>query len=252
MGKKLELFITLFSFLLTKSNLSLEPKKNYINYISYKLNKLRVQETTEQGYIRQVVNKKGDIHIMASEKFNSTHYLRILVIYENKTSSQIRRIDYLSSYNLCGAESFIFGGNSEFIFTTTVISDDPAQGSYDAFNMDKLITYNGLYNAYGYRRSLIKAEPYYYLINLYSDYKTLHFRKVKFSFDSDNNPNMQIVKEKKDNTHHIYSKIKMISCDITKDKNYIFCALYQSYQGTGPPDIWIYLFDSEFEYKSMT
>ena len=98
---------------------------------------------------------------MASEKYNSTHYLSMLIIYEYKTSSFIKRINYLSNFNLCWAESFIFGDNSEFIFTTTVKSDDPAEGSYDTFNLNKIITYTGVYNAYGYRRSLIKAEPYY-------------------------------------------------------------------------------------------
>lgn len=188
---------------------------------------------------------------MASEKYNSTHYLRMLIIYEYKTSSFIKRINYLSNFNLCWAESFIFGDNSEFIFTTTVISDDPAEGSYDTFNMNKIITCTGVYNAYGYRRSLIKAESYYYMINIYSDYKTLHLRKVKFTFDSYNNPNMEIVKEIKHNLH-IIPKIKMISCDITNNKNYIFCALHESYQGTGPPKTWITLFNSELEYKSST
>ena len=98
MELKLRLFILLFSFLIISPNFLLESKKNYI---SYKLNRLSAQETKEEGYIFQVVNKKGDILLMASEKYNSTHYLRMLIIYEYKTSSFIKRINYLSNFNLC-------------------------------------------------------------------------------------------------------------------------------------------------------
>jgi len=245
MELKLQIFLLIFYFHLIEANLMLDQKKNYI------FNSLVFQEGKEEAYIHQAVNTKGDIYIMASEKYNSTHSLRIYIIYEYKTSSLLSRVQILSQFNFCGGESFIFGNNEEFIFTSTVISDDPAQGSFNAFNINKLITYTGIYNFYGYRRVFIKAEPYYYLINIYSDYKTFHLRKTKFTFDGNNDPSMEIIKDIKKDNYNIYPRIKMISCDITKNKDYILCATYILYQESQPPiRVYIHTFTSDLELKS--
>ena len=209
-------------------------KVNSINYFSIKL----VDENQTPGtYIRPAISENGYLYIVTGEDgYINDAMHRFIIVYDLNTARFIKKISYKSSYGFWRGEPYVVGDNSDYLFITTYDENlyyPESYASYEFFGINNNFLSQIKDNSiHGYRRAFKKVGAYYYL--MYIDTKNdqegyfLVIRKMSFAYKN-NVPSFQNLKINNE------AKVRyqaMISCDSTKDNNYIICAYF-----SGEPEL---------------
>ena len=179
-------------------------------------------------YIRPVSNN-DKLYIVTGEDDinygNKRH--RYIIIYDIETASYLKTITYESDFGFWRGEPYLIGENSEYLFITTFNDENTFKSSFEIFDISKQTKEERVDSVVnGYRRAFIKAGSFYYWMNLKQidgDGNYISIKKMKISY-SYNFPQLEIIKSNDKAVKIVYQA--MISCDITKNNNYILCAYY--------------------------
>ena len=172
------------------------------------------------------------------------------MVYDLNTARFIKKITYSSNYGFWRGEPYVVGDNSDYLFITTYEENSDYYSeyyaSYEFFGINNNFLSQTKDNSiHGYRRGFKKVGAYYYL--MYTDTKQnedgwfLVIRKMSFAYKN-NAPSFQNIK--------ISSETKltnqaMISCDSTKDNNYILCAYFS--RDPKPPLVSVSAYNSNLD-----
>ena len=179
------------------------------------------------NYIWPVISENGELYIITGENEpkNSIRY-RYIVKYDIISGDFVEQIKYKSNYGFWRGNAIVAGNNSEYLIITTFGADEDKGQSFEFFNLQKLKSKQTEYKVYGYRRTLKKVGSYFYYIYLDPDNQTnMIINKMKLIYNSgDDFPSYRIIQSS--NSIKVLHYQAMISCDFTKDNNYILCAYF--------------------------
>ena len=179
------------------------------------------------NYIRPVISENGELYIITGENEpeNSIRY-RYIIKYDINSGDFVEQIKYKSNYGFWRGNAIVAGNNSEYLIITTFGADEDKGQSFEFFNLQKSISKQTEYKVYGYRRTLKKVGSYFYYIYLDPDNQTnMIINKMKLIYNSgDDFPSYRIIQSS--NSIKALRYQAMISCDFTKDNNYILCAYF--------------------------
>ena len=212
------LFLIIFSL---KEVTNSDFTQNYFDFIL-------INDTMNTGtYISPTISEDGYLYIVTGhdEDFDNDQSERYYVIYDIKTSSLIEKRLYYTSQGFSNGEAYAFIDKYQYFFISTY-SKATGVSTYEA----KKIRENKKEwidnSIYGYRRSFKKADSVFYFMHPDRDLY-LNVKKMTITYYIDNIPYFETIKTNKD------IKLKsneMISCDLTKDYNYILCAYFSEEQ----------------------
>ena len=181
-----------------------------------------INEKIQQGFFVSPTLTENYLYIVTGENINNNDIKkRYILIYDINSASLIKCISYESQFNYTYGDSFSIGNNnSPFLFLNTFESLF-SYSSFEIFDTKEQIAMQRYdYSIKGYNRPFINADPYYYLIYI-DENDFLIIQKMKIAY-SHNYPYFE------DfiffNSDFKVKNQAAISCDITKDKNYILCS----------------------------
>ena len=181
-----------------------------------------INEKIQQGFFVSPTLTENYLYIVTGENINNNDIKkRYILIYDINSASLIKHISYESQFNYTYGDSFSIGNNnSPFLFLNTFESLF-SYSSFEIFDTKEQIAMQRYdYSIKGYNRPFINADPYYYLIYI-DENDFLIIQKMKIAY-SHNYPYFE------DfiffNSDFKVKNQAAISCDITKDKNYILCS----------------------------
>ena len=202
--------------------------------IIYPQNKFSIQLVEEKQrngtYIRPVVSENGYLYLVTGEddETNVKRH-RYIVVYDTNTASFVKTLTYESDFGFWRGEPYLIGDNSQYLFITTYLEPLDAEfySSYEFLRIsDQKTTQRVDYSVHGYRRTFKKIGSYYYHMYLNQNkelgYWYLEISKMRI-INKNNFISFETINTSKE------AKIKyqaMISCDVTKDNNYILCAYH--------------------------
>jgi hypothetical protein len=179
-------------------------------------------------YIRPVSNNDKLYIVTGEDEINyGNKRHRYIIIYDIETASYLKKITYESDFGFWRGEPYLIGENSEYLFITTFHDDNTLKSSFEIFDISKQTKEERVDSVvHGYRRAFIKIGSFYYWMNIKQidgDGNYISIKKMKISY-SYNFPQLEIIKSNDKAVKIVYQA--MISCDITKNNNYILCAYY--------------------------
>ena len=178
-------------------------------------------------YVRPAIGENGYLYILTGEDVPiETTRNRYLLKFDINSGTFIEQINYNSNYGFWRGDFIVAGENSEYLIITTFGADEDRGHSFEFFNIQKSMSRQTEYKIYGYRRVLKKVGSYYYYIYLNPDnHSDLIINRIALSYNSgDNFPSYNILKSS--SSVSTMSWEAMVSCDFTKDTNYILCAYF--------------------------
>ena len=179
-------------------------------------------------YIRPAISENGYLYIMTGEDVPiRTTRNRYILKFDINSGTFIEQINYKSDYGFWRGDFIFAGENSEYLIITSFGADEElAASSFEFFNIKKSISKQTEYQIYGYRRVLKKVGSYYYYIYIDPEnHSNIIINKMILNYNSgDNFPTYNILKSSR--SINVMSWEAMISCDFTKDSNYVLCAYF--------------------------
>ena len=178
-------------------------------------------------YIRPITSEDGNLYIITGEdvpKYSIRN--RYIIKYNINSGNFVEQIKYKSNYGFWRGEATVAGDNSEYLIMSTFGADEDEGHSFEFFNLQKSKLFQTEYKVYGYRRTLRKAGSYYYYIYLDPDNKKeMIINKIKLIYNyGDDFPSYEIIQSTNIIKALYYQA--MVSCDFTKNNNYILCAYF--------------------------
>ena len=185
-----------------------------------------VNETMNQGtYISSTISENGYLYIVTGpdEILNDEDTARYIMRMNLNTLSLNYYLDYpikIRTIGYLNCESYSYTAKGYYLFNI-------APGWIESFNLQRqdlcasvLNNYNGLYGNRG--KMFKKLGSYYYLIFISEhDYLVVEKKKIKEYHKECDIPIFDTIGK---NTKILVNNKNMISCDSTKDNNYILCA----------------------------
>ena len=193
-------------------------------FVNYNFNFTLVDEAMKPGtFISPTISEDSYLYIVTGhdEDIKNNQSQRYIIKYDINTSSLIEQYHYNLSYGFYSGEAYAFNDRSQYIFSS---SFSEANNSHN-YEVRHLKTYgiNWLDNSiYGIRRFFKKADSFYYFFH-FDENNYLYMKKMVIAYYVNNIPYFDIIRENR-KIKLIYTS--MISCDLTKDKNYILCSLF--------------------------
>ena len=222
----------IFTFLLYSIYTFISETDNFIiNFVDYNM--------TISNYIRPIISDDGYLYIVTGEILNktynpgSTSFKRCIFKFNEKTGKIQNSYSYSSKYPFQNGEVIISGNNMKYLLTTTINSIEFYNGK-ELFETD--------YNVYDSRRAIKRIGDYFYYAHQEPKNSYLMIiDKIKISENDIDLPSY-FKKEKVSNPINVFSSIGIISCDSTKDGQYILCAYFNE-----KLVVIITIFDNNFE-----
>ena len=227
------LFLLLFFFFLNEVNNSDLTE----NYFSFKL----VDENMKLAYsIIPTISEDGYLYIVTgSFNLESNLSQRYIITYDINSATLIKEYRYNTSFAFGHGEAYAFIGKSQYLFINT----NSRFGVRDIIGGEEKIWEDS--SICGTERFFKKVGYFYYFAHLdchNNENNYLFIKKMEIDYYKDNIPHFEITKA---NNELKVAKNLDISCDLTKDNNYIICAYYTENYNTY--NISISAFNKELE-----
>ena len=209
-------------------------------FVNYKFNFTLVDETMKPGtFISPTISEDGYLYIVTGhdEDIKNNQSRRYIIKYDLETLSLVEQYYYNLSYGFHAGEAYAFNDRSQYIFSSS-FSDANNSHNYEVRNL-KTYGINFQDNSiYGMRRFFKKADSFYYFFH-FDENNYLYMKKMVIAYYVNNIPYFDIIKE---NRKMELTYTSMISCDLTKDNNYILCSLFRENERA-----WLIALDKDFE-----
>ena len=176
------------------------------------------------NYIVPIINNFDDcLYIVTGEttdipnNFNpgDAKFKRFIIKISINSGILLSNYTYMSVYPFLNSEITFAGDNLQYLLTTTLNSIE-----FDDGKKRKEISFS----SFGYKRTLKQVGSYYYYAYNTPDYlNSIIILKMQLSLNS-GNESYTIIKTSNYIPVHFHSSV--ISCDFTKDNNYILCAYF--------------------------
>ena len=200
--------------------------KNVLTLNQFSLHSVYDENNDHGTYIRPAISENGYLYIMTGEDDPKENRNRYIVKFDINSGTFIEQINYKSNYGFWRGDFIFAGSNSEYLIITTFGGDQESKASFEFFNIQKSISKQTEYAIYGFRRVLKKVGSYYYYIYLDpSNQITMIINKMTLTYNpGDDFPSYNILKSSRN--INVMRWEPMISCDFTKDSNYMVCAYF--------------------------
>ena len=193
-------------------------------FVNYNFKFTLVDETMNPGtFISPTISEDGYLYIVTGhdEDMKNNQSRRYIIKYDLETLSLVEQYHYNLSYGFYNGEAYAFNDRSQYIFSSS-FSDEKNSHNYEVRHL-KTYGINWQDNSiYGIRRFFKKADSFYYFFH-FDENNFLYMKKMVIAYYVNNIPYFDIIKENR-TTKLIYTS--MISCDLTKDNNYILCSFF--------------------------
>ena len=197
---------------------------NDSDFFNYYFNFTLVDDTMKEGtFISPTISEDGYLYIVTGhdEDIKNNQSQRYIIKYDIETSSLVEQYHYNLSYGFYAGEAYAFNDKSQYIFSSS-FSDSNDSHNYEVRHL-KTYGINWQDNSiYGERRFFKKAGPSYYFVH-YDENNFIYMKKMAIAYYVNYIPYFEIIKERKIGP---YKRVNMISCDLTKDNNYILCSFF--------------------------
>ena len=185
-----------------------DENMNSANYIR----PLVVENSEYKGYLFIITGETANEDFQPGEQ----KFKRYILEYDNEGRLYKRQI-YNTIYPFRNGEIF-FDEDMKYIIITTICS-------FEIFNNINNILKEYQYSLYGYRRTLKKANSYYYYAHIqYDERDNMIINKIEIINNLNSQPSYNIIKTS--NPVKVLYYQAFISCEITKNNEYILCAYF--------------------------
>ena len=182
----------------------------------------------KSNYIIPIINENdGCLYIVTGETIDDDNnfkpgdaiYKRIITKFNANSGVLKNTYSYMSVYPFMNSEITFAGDNSKYILTTTLYSLELDDGKKRK---------EMPYEVSGYKRTIRRIWPYYYYMHSTRDSPNIMvIQKMKLSFNSGTHEDLPSYNIIQTSEHiPIFNRLSDISCDFTKDNNYISCAYF--------------------------
>ena len=173
------------------------------------------------------ISEDGYLYIISGpNNLESNLSQRYIITYDINSAKFINKYNYNTSFAFVYGEAYAFLDKSQYLFinSNSRTNDIGSFGVRDIRSGEEKIWEDS--SICGIRRSFKKAGYFYYFAHLdcnNGENNYLFIKKMVIDYYKDNIPHFEIIKTNNELKVLINSDI---SCDLTKDNNYIICAYY--------------------------